>query len=194
MKVLAISSEGDPLFIRDERGHDFEVEVRWATDARHRRWAKDEESHWDSVWESVYCRSPGSGLMLPPLPEVRFVVESALVKPAICVLTASYLPPLEEREVHERRTRAVERLGGSVQDDAVALRRRETHRREWNRLHPKVRSLHSSVIYLRLSRMGFETLDVAHARRAEAMRRLQDPPLDTADLIRTIWHGALRGG
>jgi len=195
MKILAISSGGDPLFVRDDHGRAFEVEVRWATDARHRRWAKDTESHWDGV---------GGG-------------EPLLVKPAFRFLAAHLLPPLEERDEHERRARTLERLGGNVPDDDVVTRRAETHRREWSRTHPKARPSHPSVwspeSYLlpgsmprftnitaqrmKVPFMQFsvvtapaaadvETIDAVQARRAEAMRRLQDPPAPDPSIERDI--------
>jgi len=218
MKILAISSGGDPLFVRDDHGRAFEVEVRWATDARHRRWAEDTESYWDGIWESVFNGSPVAGIEVPPSPAVKFGGgEPLLVKPAFRFLAAHLLPPLEERDEHERRARTLERLGGNVPDDDVVTRRAETHRREWSRTHPKALPSHPSVwspeSYLLPGSMprftniaaqrmevpfmqfsvvtapaaaDVETIDAVQARRAEAMRRLQDPPAPDPSIERDI--------
>jgi len=199
MKILTISSGGDPLFVRDDHGHDFEVEVEWATDARHRRRAEDTESHWDSIWDKVYESSLVAGIEVPPSTAVKFGGgEPLLVKSAIRILTAHLLPPLEERDKHERRARTLERLGGNVPDDDVVTRRAETHRREWDRMHPKAQPSHPSVStpFVQVGRTTprftnimvapTATLDEVQARRAEAMRRLQDPPAPDPSIERDI--------
>ena len=102
MKVLVLSASGDPLFVRDDDGRDFEVEVGWATATR----------------------------VLPTRGPVDLAVEPLIAKAAFRVLTTHQLPALEERDAHERRARALRRLGGSAAPDEVVARRAEAAERE----------------------------------------------------------------
>ncbi len=155
MKVLATSSNGDPLFVRDERGHDFEVEVHWATDARFRNWAKDTETEWDELWDKVFSEHPplafedGQSLhrVVADRRKVKcdLIDEPLLVKPAFRIFAAHYLPSLAERDEHEHRARALVRLGGNPPEDEIAARRDEAHGRLWDQQHAKARPSHPSV-------------------------------------------------
>jgi hypothetical protein len=71
VKILVYSASGDPLFVRDEHGHDFEVETDWVTDARLRDWATDHETKWNEIWSEVCNARPSAhgtrlGTMYPP--------------------------------------------------------------------------------------------------------------------------------
>lgn len=200
MKVLAISHEGDPLFVRDDLGHDFEVEARWISDARFRDWADDGHTRWDATWDNIskefVCESIRDVSVDWRKVRCYLSVEPMLVKPALRILTAHHLPHPEERAEQRRRAHAVELLGGEVVDE-IALRREEAEDVRWNQRHPKTRPSHPSVWWLPQSyhqaldpdvseqrcgaddlKVPAETLDEVHARRAEAMRRLQDPTFE----------------
>jgi hypothetical protein len=83
--------------------------------------------------------------MYPPKQHLTAPPDPLLVKAAFRIFTTHELPPLEDRDEHERRARALERLGGSVPDDEVVARRAEAAQREWDRKHPKMQPPHSSV-------------------------------------------------
>jgi len=204
MKVMAISHEGDPLFVRDDRGRDFEVETHWVSDARFRSWSQtDSDSKLDRIWGKVFSET-GKRRVVPG-GSVFSSNEPLLVQAAVRVLVAHLLPSVEERDAQERRARVVERLGAWPARE-VADRRHETGRAEWSRKHPKARPSHSSIILppgfnariatesmrliFRRAKMpvfmevhtasppaGW-TIEPSQAdmdQRAEALRRLQDP-------------------
>lgn len=142
MKTLAINRSGDPVFVRDERGHDFEVETRWVSDARFRTWAQP-ESKMDRLWEKILMATPHWRIV-----HERTLLtndDTLLVKAAVRILVAHDLPSLDERDDQERRARAVERLGGYPTRE-VADRRDETHDEEWARQHPKARPSHPALL------------------------------------------------
>jgi len=162
MKVLAINHEGDPLFVRDERGRDFEVEVHVTTD----------------TWSGARFFHSHSGTIANP---------SSVAVPPTRVLMAHSLPTAEERDEHRRRARGVALLGGDV-EDPVSARRRRADTRNWVRsvqrpaqdvliktesLVTKMRSIVlSATAQDRVAGPSSETQE----KRAEALRRLQDPP------------------
>lgn len=221
MKILAVSHEGDPLFVRDERGHDFEVEVYWVSDARFRNWADDGTTPWDATWDKISQEFVHENVRDVSVDwrKVRgyLTADPLLVKPALRILMAHHLPHPEERAEQQRRARAVELLGGEVIDE-TAQRREEAEDARWHQRHPKARPSHPSVWLpvsyqmpktIKVQRMEVplkvrsmvevslvttpadkvETLDETHARRAEAMRRLQDPPRTMEDDIRFMLDG-----
>jgi hypothetical protein len=222
VKTLAISSNGDPLFVRDDLGHDFEVEAHWISDARFRNWADDGTTPWDATWDKISNEFVHESIRDVSVDwrKVRgyLSAEPMLVKPALRILTAHHLPHPEERAEQQRRARTVELLGGEVVDEIV-LRREEAEDARWHQRHPKARPSHSSVwlpqsyqivgstplfTNIKVQRMTVpfmeislvatpaektETLEEVHARRAEAMRRLQDPPRTIEDDVRALIHG-----
>jgi hypothetical protein len=145
VKILVYSASGDPLFVRDEHGHDFEVETDWVTDARLRDWATDHETKWNEIWSKVYRARAEPIFSTAPARQHVVAPDPLLVKAAFRILTTHGLPPLEDRDAHERRARALRRLGGSAPDDEVVTRREDTAQREWDRQHPKARPSHPSI-------------------------------------------------
>jgi hypothetical protein len=207
VKVLVYSASGDPLFVRDPAGHDFEVEVAWTT-PRPREWANP-ETKWDEIWNQVCNSRPSAhGVRLNTLlPSKRILTEPPeplIVKASSRVLTAHRLPPLEERAEREPRARALKRLGGDIPDDEVVTRRAETFRRWWAQLPeadvparlweppldflqygktPMFTNIHAHRVatsYMETSTVTVSA-DPVQARREEAMRRLQDPPPEDFD-------------
>jgi len=163
VKVLAISHEGDPLFVRDERGRDFEVEVHVTTEA----------------WSGARFFHHSKTITNP----------SSVAVPPTRVLMAHSLPTAEERDEHRRRARVVALLGGDV-EDPVSARRRRTATRNWVRgaqrpaqdVLIKTETLVTKMQPIVLSTTAHHRPpDEAQEKRAEAMRRLQDPPRLTPD-------------
>lgn len=174
MKVLAISHEGDPLFVRDERGRDFEVEVHVTTEA----WSGARFFH-------------HSGTIANP---------SSVAVPSTRVLMAHSLPTAEERDEHRRRARVVALLGGDA-EDPVSARRRRTATRNW--VHSVQRPAQDVLIKTEtlVTKMQSivlptapvtEPVDEVQEKRAEAMRRLQDPPRLTPEQVKLYIDGIRR--
>lgn len=180
MKVLAITQKGDPLFVRDANGIDFEVEAVWVGDARFRS-PTPSLSLEQKVWNEVFSHERrialyGCSMLVRP--------EPLLVRPARRILVAHPLRSLADRDEVERRARALERLGGWPAEDEVVIRRSEAYRRDFDRKHPKARPSHP---------LETERPDPAQARRQEALRRLQDPPPPTnAEMVKHFVNGLIR--
>lgn len=178
MRVLAITHEGDPLFVRGQNGLDFEIEAFHAGDAR-LRGADFLET--DSRVSGGFRRLR-SGVYVVD----RLVMPQAplLVRPTQRFFVAHLLLPMEARDAQERRTRAVERLGGQVAEDEVTMRRHLAHQRAFARKHPKTRPSHP---------LETERPDPAQARRQEALRRLQDRPVPPdAEMVKHFINGLIR--
>lgn len=143
MKTLVVSRGGDPLFVRDERGRDFEVETHWVSDARFRTWPQPEPKL-DRLWEKVFAENSQHHRVARGI-ALLSSDDTLLVKAAIRILVAHLLPSLDDRDEQERRARAVERLGGYPTRE-VADRRDETHDEEWARQHPKARPSHPALL------------------------------------------------
>lgn len=209
VRTLALSSEGDPLFVRDGRGLDYEIEVYWAGDARLRVWAEDASADEDKLWAKIYMEHPpepaaDGGIQVPPklfrafaavCTEKRFVVdatdESTIVVPVWKLFAASFLPSLEARDIDSVRGRAIVRLGGYICDDEVVSRREWSHRRLWNLQHPKARPP-TSAIYVGPHGRMTDTLDERQKRREEVLKRLRNPEPTDAETIQHFLNGLVK--
>lgn len=127
MRILAISADEDPLFVRDDDGFDYEIEARWTgTTPSPRR--EDAEEAWGKVWASVVAdgRTLTPGFAKEIGKDIKLGSASLLVKPNSRFLVANYLPSLAKRSEEAQRGRTLVRLGGQASPDEVVKRRRET--------------------------------------------------------------------
>lgn len=214
MKTLASTAQGDPLFVRISN-RDYEVEERWEYDARlgigpqHSLVERRAIASFGAVWESrtraAFAPLHGSNIwrtasaLTPPSAKlVRLLNEGPLVRPIVKFFTAHHLPSLEERNEHERCTRALKRLGGEVVEVDAVVRRRVARHAHFLRQHPNS-TARSQSVWLPLpsefqpapgafcmakpflTNLVSKTIESAQDRRRRAIAKLKDPDPPTVD-------------
>jgi hypothetical protein len=194
LKLLAINDQGEPLFVRDDSGHDYEIEPHWINGKLwqwpplppEREMFMGASRYWvEHRGDDIYVDF-ASGIYQATFagPARRDAMYESLREslPLICVpatkfYLANALSSVGAREQFLLRARTVEKLGGRV-NDSVLERRAMVEIEEDNRVMPKIRPPGCSVRVRSFDEPATaapRSEDRVHARRMEAIRRLYLP-------------------